>query len=163
MRQRSRNESLRMFITFAGINSRDSIRRNILFKSHIGGSQWYSRKNRDDTREMEMLQGMRSTTKEQPIPTTTKVALSCRHIRYGASAWRSRNAHNSNSSQRVNSRNGCTARVTEIPARIVSWTSVWHSDPLPSSPDKCNPLTDHSEQLHERCGVITPFVRRALK
>lgn len=53
----------------------------------------------------------------QPV---IKWLLSCRQdTRNGASAWQDRDAHNSNSSQRANSRNACVARVTEIPARVV--------------------------------------------
>lgn len=57
----------------------------------------------------------------------------------------------------MDSRNGCVARVTEIPARI-----VLHERPFDiptcclSNSDKCNPLTD-SIQLRERSVAIILF------
>jgi len=68
---------------------------------------------------MEILEECDRLQKNDPIP-AIKWLLFCRQTRRnGVSVWQDRNARNSNSSQWADSRNGCVARVTEIPAKVV--------------------------------------------
>lgn len=99
--------------------------------------------------------GMRSTTKEQLNPCNKVVTILSADttLRDGASAWQDRNAHNSNSSQRADSRNGCRAGHWNSSESRSTWTSIRHSNLLPSNSNKCNPLTDSAPSSYMKSAL----------